>query len=186
MPTAREIADTILDTPITTRGLPENYDTTLRAELSWLVANFKINIPSDVWHYRVMRAGLPDSDERHDKDIAMQDVIAWFDASIRAVVEASAGNRETVLAALARAQKELADATDPVHAEPGTVAAAPLAADIHIVAAGETLRQIADSAGTTVAAICAANPGLDPNGLVAGQRITIPTSTSTSQEAPNE
>lgn len=61
-------------------------------------------------------------------------------------------------------------------AEPGTVAAAALAADVHVVEAGETLKGIAEAAGTTVQAIVDANPGLAPNDLVAGQRITVPTS----------
>ncbi len=39
---------------------------------------------------------------------------------------------------------------------------------------GDTLFQLAARFGTTVAAIVAANPGIDPNNLIPGQRICIP------------
>lgn len=60
-------------------------------------------------------------------------------------------------------------------AEPGTAPAAALAANVHIVAAGETLRGIAAQANVDMSTIVGANPGLEPNRMVAGQRITIPT-----------
>lgn len=41
--------------------------------------------------------------------------------------------------------------------------------------AGDTLNQIAFRFNTTVQAILRANPGLDPNFIVIGQRICIPT-----------
>ncbi|MGE5598131.1 MAG: LysM peptidoglycan-binding domain-containing protein [Bacteroidota bacterium] len=44
----------------------------------------------------------------------------------------------------------------------------------YTVQAGDTLFAIAQRFGTTVQAILAANPGLDPNRLVVGQRICIP------------
>ncbi|NLA57883.1 MAG: LysM peptidoglycan-binding domain-containing protein, partial [Firmicutes bacterium] len=39
---------------------------------------------------------------------------------------------------------------------------------------GDTLFELAARFGTTVAAIIAANPGIDPNNLIPGQRICIP------------
>lgn len=44
----------------------------------------------------------------------------------------------------------------------------------YTVVAGDTLFAIAQRFGTTVAAIVAANPGLDPNLIFPGQRICIP------------
>lgn len=46
---------------------------------------------------------------------------------------------------------------------------------IYTVVAGDTLNQIAFRFNTTVQAILRANPGLDPNFIVIGQRICIPT-----------
>ena len=45
---------------------------------------------------------------------------------------------------------------------------------IYTIVAGDTLFALAARFGTTVQAILAANPGLDPNRLVIGQRICIP------------
>lgn len=45
---------------------------------------------------------------------------------------------------------------------------------LYVIAPGDTLWQLAARFGTTVQAIMAANPGLDPNRLVVGQTICIP------------
>jgi LysM repeat protein len=42
------------------------------------------------------------------------------------------------------------------------------------VAPGDTLYQIAQATATTVDALLAANPGIDPNNLLIGQKICIP------------
>lgn len=84
---------------------------------------------------------------------------------------AAAGAKAGVQAVIESAEVTLhAQAPEP---EPAAVAAF-LAADVHTVAAGETLQDIAAKAGVDMSAIVGANPGLEPNGLVAGQRITIP------------
>jgi LysM repeat protein len=45
---------------------------------------------------------------------------------------------------------------------------------IYIIQSGDTLFSIAQRFGTTVAAITAANPGIDPNRLQVGQNVCIP------------
>lgn len=59
--------------------------------------------------------------------------------------------------------------------EPGTVAAAALSTGTVVVQAGQTLKEIAEAHDTTVQAIVDATPGLDPNDLVAGQKVHVPT-----------
>ena len=53
----------------------------------------------------------------------------------------------------------------------------PCTGQIYIVQAGDTIFSIAQRFGVTVDAIIAANPGIDPNRLVIGQRICIPSVT---------
>ncbi|MGE5551927.1 MAG: LysM peptidoglycan-binding domain-containing protein, partial [Bacteroidota bacterium] len=45
---------------------------------------------------------------------------------------------------------------------------------LYTIQAGDTLFALAARFGTTVQAILAANPGLDPNSLQVGRRICIP------------
>ncbi|MGE5527568.1 MAG: LysM peptidoglycan-binding domain-containing protein, partial [Patescibacteria group bacterium] len=45
---------------------------------------------------------------------------------------------------------------------------------VYTIQAGDTLFALAARFGTTVQAILAANPGLDPNRLMIGQQICIP------------
>ena len=45
----------------------------------------------------------------------------------------------------------------------------------HTIRAGDTLWRLAQQYGTTVEALLAANPGIDPNSLRVGQVISIPT-----------
>ncbi len=54
----------------------------------------------------------------------------------------------------------------PVGCPPGTMP--------YIIRAGDTFYNIAIRFNTTVAALVAANPGVDPNALVIGQRICVP------------
>ena len=53
----------------------------------------------------------------------------------------------------------------------------PCTGQIYVVQAGDTIFSIAQRFGVTVDAIIAANPGIDPNRLVIGQRICIPSVT---------
>ncbi|HEX3044483.1 MAG TPA: LysM domain-containing protein [Bacillota bacterium] len=59
----------------------------------------------------------------------------------------------------------------PAVPRPGTC---PAGRTPYIIRAGDTLFSLAERFGTTVAAILAANPGLDPNALRIGQNICIP------------
>lgn len=105
--------------------------------------------------------------------------IGWLPKNFAALQDliGRAAQREDVTALVNELQAARRAADGQLEqAEPGTVAAAALAADVHVVEAGETLKGIAEAAGTTVQAIVDANPGLAPNDLVAGQRITVPTS----------
>lgn len=68
---------------------------------------------------------------------------------------------------------------DPAQATPTPAPAAtptptPAAGRVHVVQAGDTLFQIALDNGTTVEAIVAANPGLNPDMLSIGMEIRLP------------
>ena len=98
------------------------------------------------------------SDAGRGTDIATE--AGWLPANVRALADAyrsaqAGGDRSAV-------------------PEPGSVAAAALAAGTVVVQAGETLKQIAEAHGSTVQAIVDATPGLDPNDLVAGQKVRVP------------
>ena len=56
---------------------------------------------------------------------------------------------------------------------------------LHTIVSGDTLFALANRYGTTVAAIQAANPGLNPNSLRVGQIICIPTGGTPSPSCPN-
>ncbi|MDW8270456.1 MAG: LysM peptidoglycan-binding domain-containing protein, partial [Anaerolineae bacterium] len=58
---------------------------------------------------------------------------------------------------------------------PGTAAAEAPGPRVHIVVAGDTLSALAQRYGVTVEAIAAANRLADPNRIVVGQRLLIPT-----------
>lgn len=119
-----------------------------------------------------------DGDETGRTDLCWE--VGWLPKNFAALQDliSRAAQREDVTALVneLQAARRAVDDQARQQAEPGTVAAAALAADVHVVEAGETLKGIAEAAGTTVQAIVDANPGLAPNDLVAGQRITVPTS----------
>lgn len=81
------------------------------------------------------------------------------------------------LAALIAANPQIAD---PARIFPGQIICIPAEAPqciggtIHIVRPGDTLFNLAAFYGTTVNAIIAANPGIDPQNLRIGQRLCIP------------
>lgn len=50
----------------------------------------------------------------------------------------------------------------------------PAETNVYIIQSGDTYYRLAQRFGTTVSAIAAANPGVDPNRLQVGQRICIP------------
>ncbi len=56
----------------------------------------------------------------------------------------------------------------------GSKSKAATAPAVHTVLAGETLTQIAKKHGTTIAAITAANAGVDPRKLQIGQQLNLP------------
>ncbi|MBE3590933.1 MAG: LysM peptidoglycan-binding domain-containing protein [Firmicutes bacterium] len=57
----------------------------------------------------------------------------------------------------------------------GVPSACPPGTFAHVVVAGDTFFRLAQQFGTTVAAIQAANPGVNPNNLQIGQVLCIPT-----------
>lgn len=89
-----------------------------------------------------------------------------IDASVSVSVYADAASLRPV------ASREVAQAAAP-KAEGQTVAAAD-APGRHTVRAGESLWTIAKRAGTSVAAVVAVNPGLNPNRLSEGAVIALP------------
>jgi LysM repeat protein len=56
--------------------------------------------------------------------------------------------------------------------------------EIYVVQPGDTLGRIAFRYGTSVQAIVAANPGINPNLIFVGQRLTIPTGSGSPAPAP--
>ena len=122
------------------------------------------------------------SDAGRCTDIAAE--AGWLPANVRSLADAAsrlASSDEVreqireLVEKLAAAYRQPQVGQDREAAvEPGTVAAAALAAGTVVVQAGQTLKQIAEAHGTTVQAIVAATPGLDPNDLVAGQKVFVP------------
>lgn len=178
MPSAEEIANAVLDAQIDYQGgIYPGGKTSLRNEIGWTAKNFDA-IPGRVWGMNVKRNGLPEDDPRAGKEVSVGGVLSYMDAFVldikNTVMKAASAvtSDERVIKAVREAVDEIAQRKT---AEPGTTPAAALAADVHIVAAGETLKGIAAQANVDMQAIVDANPGLEPNRLVAGQRITIPT-----------
>ena len=191
MPSAGEIAQAILDATVVRDGLPgddprSGKEVSLRAIAAWHDAGMtdlasRIDaIPGAVWTYEMTRQGLPEDDPRAGGTIQAQTILRWADA-IAADVKSAVVDAVRQLSGDEAAQR-VADAisarlAELVHretAEPGTVAAAGLAANQIVVQAGQTLKQIAEAHGTTVQGIVDATPGLNPNDLVAGQKVCIP------------
>lgn len=122
------------------------------------------------------------SDAGRSTDIATE--AGWLPANVRALADAASrlATSDEVRAQIQELAERLAAAYRSGQAgadrsaapEPGSVAAAALAAGTVIVQAGQTLKEIAEAHGTTVQAIVDATPGLQPNDLVAGQKIFVP------------
>lgn len=122
------------------------------------------------------------SDAGRSTDIATE--AGWLPANVRALADAASrlASSDEVREQIQGLVEKLAAAYRQPQAgqdreavvEPGTVAAAALAAGTVIVQAGQTLKQIAEEHGSTVQAIVDATPGLDPNDLVAGQKVCVP------------
>jgi LysM repeat protein len=64
--------------------------------------------------------------------------------------------------------------TPPPFVEPQVVAPVVVSAQEHVIAKGDTYSDLAKKYGVPVAAIQAANPGVDPKKLKVGQKINIP------------
>ncbi|HEX7048944.1 MAG TPA: D-alanyl-D-alanine carboxypeptidase/D-alanyl-D-alanine-endopeptidase [Longimicrobiales bacterium] len=64
--------------------------------------------------------------------------------------------------------------TAPVEPVVATTPAPPAAPDVYIIRRGDTLEEIARRHGTTVAALEAANPGIEPRRLIPGREILLP------------
>lgn len=178
------IRDRVLGTMITRAGLP---DTDSRAGqavrlcdiFAWLDAAFT-NIPAAVWGHEVTRAGLPESDPRADKPVSVGTIMAYQDSFVANIIQvvqdavASITDGDTAQKVVAAVNTAMDKYIRLRATEPGTIAAMPLPNEIYVISAGETLKAIAQAHGTTVTDITRANPGLEPNQLVAGQHIIIP------------
>lgn len=176
MPSAEEIANAILDAQIDYQGgIYPGAKTSLRNEVGWAAKNFDA-IPGKVWAMNVTRNGLPEDDPRAGKEVSTGGVLSYMDAFVadikKTVIKAAsevAGDEKTI-----KAVREAIDGFLRTKVEPGTTPATPLAPNIHIVAAGETLKGIAAQHGVDMNGIIKENPGIEPNGLISGQRIIIP------------
>ena len=174
------IRDKILGTEVVRAGLPDSdpragKPTSLWGIFGWLDAQFS-DIARGVWDYKVTRGGLPADDPRAGKEVSTGGILAWMDAfvmdikktAVKAVADIT-DNEEVV-----KAVREAIDDFLQHKIEPGTTPAAGLADNIHVVVAGETLKGIAAQHGVDMDSIIRVNPSLEPNGLVSGQKITIP------------
>ena len=181
MPTAQEIADAVWAKTVTLDGNAPNAgkEVPTGVIMAWLDSQFQsvhdLNA-EEAWGCAVRRAGLPEDDPRAGVEVTMRDIMAWQDAFVsdikHTVVEAVRGiteNDEVV--------KKVEEAIDKhstyEKTEPGTVMAAELDANIRVGQRGDTLKAIAEAAGTTVDAVVALNPGLEPNGITVGQKVRI-------------
>lgn len=159
MPSADEIARAILDTAVTRQGLPDT-DTragrpvTIRAILEWLDATHS-SIPGDtvqrLLDTEIPRHGLPSADARAGQPVSIRELLAWTDARAQAVTDS-------------KSKTLVADDQDE--------AASPAPPHVHIVQAGETGRQIAQTAGLTWEQLRTLNPDVDWRHLTAGASIT--------------
>lgn len=173
VPSAEEIANAILDASISRQE--QDGETTLRYEIGWLPENFR-RIPGNVWGYPVKRAGLPSTDDRAGGETDMQTIMAYQDAFVtdikNTVVEAVRGitqNDEIVN----KVEQAISKFIDYKSAAPGSVKAADLSDEYRVVQSGDTLLGIAERAGTTLRKIVELNPGIDPNGIVVGQKVKV-------------
>lgn len=169
MPTAQEIADAVWAHQIKMYGRSPNTGKTVSAGtvMGWLDDQFN-NIPDNVWNKKVTRAGLPSDDPRAGKQVSTGTIMAYMDAFVADV-------KNSIVEAVKLIRK---------YTDPGTVEAAEDAANVYIIQKGDTLKAVAEAHGVTVADIVAVNGyGFDSNGLVVGQKIIIPTTTTTQEAA---
>lgn len=176
VPSAQEIANAILDAQIDYQGgVYPGKKTSLRNEVGWAAKNFQ-DIPAKVWGMNVKRNGLPKEDSRAGKEVTVGTIMSYMDAFVgdvkNAIVEAVKGitDDEKVVKAVREAIDEFVQYKA---AEPGTIAAAELDASYVIVATGDTLKAIGKKTDKTVAELVALNPGIEPNGLVVGQKVKV-------------
>lgn len=143
--------------------------------MAWLDDQFAW-LPETVWSHPVLRAGLPDNDNRAGKPVAVGTVMSYMDAFVadvkNSVVEAVRGitNDERVTEAVNAAIEKY------IHyekTEPGTVEATPLDDSVYVVQRGDTLKAIAQNAGKTVQELIALNGNFDSNALYVGQKVRI-------------
>lgn len=172
MPTAQEIVDALLDTEVTRDGLPENDSrqgrpVTIRAILGWLDAQFagvSSAARDALLDAEVAREGLPDGDSRQGQPVTVRSIVAWQDAFVADIKSAVDAAAQRVLAGASAAS-----------AEPGSAPAGEQTATRYVINSGETLKQVAEAYGRTVAELLAANPNLgDGNALKGGDVIVIP------------
>ena len=181
MPTAQEIADAVWSKTVTLEGSAPNAgkETPVGVIMAWLDAQFQAvhdRNAEEVWGCSVDRDGLPEDDPRQGQPVTMRAIMAWHDACVtdikHAVLEAVRGI--TADDGIVEKVKEAVDEYIRYErTEPGTAPAADLDASIRVVQRGDTLKAIAEAAGTTVAAVVALNPGLEPNNITVGQKVRI-------------
>lgn len=199
MPTAQEIAEAVWGYSVKRAGLPGNdpragKSVRVRDIMAYhdaFVTEIKTTVPASVWNYSVTRGGLPDDDPRKGKLVTTGMILSYMDAFVldvkNTIIEAvssiaTEADPEQILHAVDNAiNKSLDQYIQLQEKKSESVETAPLDSNTHIVSAGETLKTISAEHGMTIAEITAANPDLEPNALVVGQEITIPTTTITQE-----
>lgn len=179
MPSAQEIADAVWAKAVTLEGDAPNAgrEVTTGVIMAWLDSQFQSvhdRNAEEVWGCTVDRDGLAADDPRQGQPVTMSTVMAWQDAFVADIKNAVDAAAQRVLAGASAASAE-PGGTPAASVEPGSTPAGEQTATRYVINSGETLKQVAETYGRTVAELLAANPNLgDGNALKGGDVIVIP------------